>query len=268
MNAALLYGKPCADDIYRKIKNSASVGTLYTIGFDTPQWAQYTRSLAKSASDCGIDVQTVTLSQDVSPSVVFQTIARVCSLGSVAGVLIEQPLPEKYRDAVSYVLPHVDVDCVNPLSVAALYKGTSGFRPATPSAVIRLLDYYKIPIEGKHVVIIGRGNAVGKPLAHMMLARNATVTICHTKTGDLPCVCRSADILVSACGAAGLVTPNFVTENTVVIDVGLSFSAGKTVGDVSASVYEKCLAVSPVPGGVGPVTRAVLLENTVKKVFQ
>ena len=160
--------------------------------------------------------------------------------------------------------PNKDVDCLNPLSVCRLYNGENGLRPATPQAVIRLLDYYQIDLKGKNVVVVGRGNAVGKPLALMLLERNATVTVCHTKTVDLPAICRRADILVSACGVAGLITCDYVTRDSIVIDVGLSFVDGKTCGDVSKEVYEKCLAVSPVPGGIGPVTRATLFENLLK----
>ena len=129
-----------------------------------------------------------------------------------------------------------------------------------------MLDYYDIDVAGKHVVVVGRGNAVGKPLALMLLQRNATVTVCHSKTQRLADVCRNADVVVSATGKPGLVTADFVTENSIVIDVGLSFVDGKTCGDVAEEVYDKCAAVSPVPGGVGPVTRAVLLKNLCKTI--
>ena len=170
-------------------------------------------------------------------------------------------MPKTYVNVVNAIDVNKDVDCLNPLSVCRLYNGEAGFRPATPQAVLNLLDYYNIDLQGKNVVILGRGSAVGKPLALMALQRNATVTVCHTKTVDLPSVCRNADIIISACGVAGLVTNDFVTDKSIVIDVGLSFVNGVTSGDVSKEVYDKCAAVSPVPGGVGPVTRATLFYN-------
>ena len=264
MSAKLLSGKPCADDIYRSLRSDPKKNSLYTVGLDDPQWLQYVGSLVKSGEKCGINVKNILLKQGVAPTDMFETVSRACLNDDIAGLLLEQPLPKEYAPAANYVLPQADVDCVNPLSVAAMYKGERGFRPATPSAVIRLLDFYGITIEGKHVVIVGRGNAVGKPLAIMMLARNATVTVCHTKTTSLPAVCKTADILVSACGAAGLITSEFVTEKTVAIDVGLSFVNCRSMGDIAPDAYDVCQAASPVPGGIGPVTRAVLFENIMK----
>lgn len=262
MSARLLLGKSCADEIYAKVQKELRENvTLYAVGFDGMQWKQYTQSLAQSAAKCGIGVSVEYLGEEASFGEFADAVSRACSQLNAAGVLVEQPLPPAFRNACMLVDRRLDVDCVNPLSVAAMYCGEKSLRPATPSAVIKLLDYYSIPIEGKHAVIVGRGYAVGKPLMLMMLERNATVTVCHTKTVNLPAICASADILISACGVAGLIKENFVTGKTVVIDVGLSFVQGKTCGDVSPEVYDKCYAVSPVPGGVGPVTRAVLFEN-------
>lgn len=266
MSATLLLGKPCveaiATDIRKQIGNSKA--KLYTIGFDDAKWKQYSNSLNKSAQKYGFSCEEIFVSDDVSPQEFCQKVQQVCSLTDCTGVIVQQPLPKAFADAVNYVAVDKDVDCLNPLSIAKLYCGQSGLRPATPLAVLRLLDFYGIDLQGKNMVIIGRGNAVGKPLALMALQRNATVTICHTKTLDLPSICSNADVLVSACGVAGLVTDEFVTSKTIVIDVGLSFVDGKTCGDVAPSVYNKCRAVSPVPGGVGPVTRAMLFENLLK----
>ena len=182
------------------------------------------------------------------------------------GVLVEQPLPKEMKPFVETVPVGADIDCVTDGQVAKLYRGEDGMRPATAQAVIEMLDYYDIDVAGKHVVVVGRGNAVGKPLALMLLQRNATVTVCHSKTQRLADVCRSADVVVSATGKPGLVTADFVTADSIVIDVGLSFVDGKTCGDVAEEVYDKCAAVSPVPGGVGPVTRAVLLKNLCKTI--
>lgn len=266
MSAQLLLGKPCATHIYDKIRDSVSgkSAKLVTIGFDEERWNQYSNSLAKSAQNIGIICEQIQHSPKISPNAFGESIKRACAFDDVCGVIVQQPLPKEYADAVNYITVDKDVDCLNPLSVAKLYQGAEGFRPATPSAVLALLDYYGIDLQGKNVVIIGRGNAVGKPLALMALARNATVTVCHTKTRNLAGICRNADILVSACGVAGLVTADFVTSSSIVIDVGLSFVDGKTHGDVASEVYDICQAVSPVPGGVGPVTRAMLFENLLK----
>lgn len=268
MSAQLLYGKPCADAIYDKV--SANLDgkncTLHTIGFDNAAWRQYSNSLVKSALKCGIICQESFVDSATDPETFCAKVHELCQRPSVSGVIVQQPLPKQYANVVNFVDVDKDIDCLNPLSVAKLYKGENGLYPATPMAVLRLLDFYGIDLQGKHVVIVGRGNAVGKPLALMALHRNATVTICHTKTVDLPSVCKTADVLISACGVAGLITKEFVNANAIVIDVGLSFVDGKTCGDVASEVYDVVSAVSPVPGGVGPVTRATLLENLCKAV--
>ena len=263
MSAKLLLGKPCADSICESVRSKLGErsGKLYAVGFDTDTWKQYSSSLAKSAVRFGFSCEEVTVSEQSSPDEFCKAVESVSRREDACGVIVQQPLPKQYAHAVNFVDVDKDVDCLNPLSVAKLYKGEQGLYPATPLAVLRLLDYYGIDLQGKRVVIVGRGNAVGKPLALMALQRNATVTVCHTKTVDLASICRSADVLISACGVAGLITKEFVNPNSIVIDVGLSFVDGKTCGDVEQAVYEVVAAVSPVPSGVGPVTRATLYEN-------
>ena len=264
MSAKLLLGKPCVESMREQIcKHAESLGEprICAIGFDEPRWNQYSASIMKSAATYGFECDKITLDEDSDPNAVFDIVAKAGARKDVCGVIVQQPLRKRYQKAVEFIPAEKDIDCLNPLSVCKMYSGEDGFRPATPSAVINLLDYYGIAIQGKRVVIVGRGNTVGKPLALIMLQRNATVTVCHTKTVDLPSVCRSADILVSACGVPALITADCVTDKTVVIDVGLSFVDGKTRGDVAEEVYDKCFAVSPVPGGVGPVTRSALFLN-------
>lgn len=265
MSARMLLGKPCADAIYDKVKLALDGKNchLYTVGFDNAAWRQYSDSLAKSANKCGIVCEGTFVGSNTDPSTFCSTVHALCQ-NPTSGVIVQQPLPREYANAVNFVDVNKDIDCLSPLSVAKLYKGENGLYPATPLAVLRLLDFYGIDLQGKHVVIVGRGNAVGKPLALMALQRNATVTICHTKTVDLPSICKTADVLISACGVAGLITKEYVNARTVVVDVGLSFVDGKTCGDVASEVYDVVAAVSPVPGGVGPVTRATLLENLCK----
>lgn len=266
MSAQLLLGKPCADSICDKVRATLSLrtGKLYTIGLDCDTWQQYSNSLYKSAAKFGCECEQIVLSDKASPEEFCSVVESTCERKDCLGVIVQQPLPRKFANAVNFVQVSKDVDCLNPLSVAKLYKGEDGLYPATPLAVLRLLDYYNVDLQGKHVVIVGRGNAVGKPLALLALQRNATVTICHSKTVDLPSICRRADVLISACGVAGLITQDYVKANAVVVDVGLSFVDGKTCGDVASEVYEQVAAISPVPGGVGPVTRATLFENLCK----
>ena len=155
-----------------------------------------------------------------------------------------------------------DVDGFTKDNIYNLYMNKEGLVPCTVRGIIRLLDEYKIEIEGKHVVIVGRGNIVGKPLSHAFLNRNATVSMCHSKTNNLEEICRSADILVSAVGRGNLITKDMVKENVVVIDVGISRIDNKVVGDTSFDeIKDKCSYITPVPGGVGPMTVAMIMEN-------
>ena len=258
----LLLGKPCVEDIVAGYGDVDGV-KLCTIGFNNDQWNQYTGSLVRNCQKYGMQCQNIVVDA-CTPDEFCAIIKDACAQSDISGVIVQQPLPREYAHAVEFIDVNKDVDCLNPLSVAKLYLGKDGFPPATPLAVLNLLDYYQIDLYGKNVVIVGRGNAVGKPLALMCLQRNATVTVCHTKTQNLADICRGADILISACGAPGLITPNHVTPKTIVVDVGLSFVEGKTCGDVSADVYDICQAATPVPRGIGPVTCVTLLQNLIK----
>ncbi len=269
MSAQLLLGKPVADDIADRVRQVVQrLGrqpVLATIGFAEPRWQQYACSLARSAEKYGCRTENIICDEGMSPSLFFDKVAECCARCDVDGVLLQQPLPADYARAVEYLSADKDVDCLSPLSVFKLYNVQAGFRPATPTAALTLLEHYGCELHGKNVVIIGRGT-VGKPLALMAIQKNATVTVCHTKTRDLANVCRQADVIISACGVGGLVQPCFVNSQAIVVDVGLSFDNGKTCGDVATEVYDVCRAVSPVPGGVGPVTRAVLFEQLIKKI--
>ncbi len=258
----LLLGKPCVDDIVENFGNVDGV-KLCTIGFDDDKWNQYANSLVRNAEKYGMQCENIVVGY-CSPDEFCKIVQNACDRSDVSGVIVQQPLPHEYAYAVEFIDVKKDVDCLNPLSVAKLYLGKNGFRPATPLAVLNLLDYYKIDLHGKNVVIVGRGNAVGKPLALMCLQRNATVTVCHTKTQNLASICRQADVLITACGFPGLITTDHVTEKSIVIDVGLAFVDGKTCGDVSSDIYDVCHAVTPVPRGIGPVTCVTLLQNLIK----
>ncbi|MGH7882032.1 MAG: bifunctional 5,10-methylenetetrahydrofolate dehydrogenase/5,10-methenyltetrahydrofolate cyclohydrolase, partial [Candidatus Dormibacteraceae bacterium] len=168
-------------------------------------------------------------------------------------------------DLASAIAPTKDVDGVNPLSLGRLTAGLTAFAPATAEAVVRLLDYHGIEIAGRHAVVVGRSTVVGKPAALLLLARNATVTMCHSGTRDLTAHTQRADILVAAVGKAGLLTADHVSANTAVIDVGTNPTPDRgLVGDVDSAVAKRVAAITPVPGGVGPVTTALLLQHTVE----
>ena len=188
---------------------------------------------------------------------------------SVHGILLFRPLPkhldgEVLRRAID---PRKDVDGMSPLSAAKVFAGEDdGFPPCTPGAVMEMLEHYKVDLKGRNVTIVGRSMVVGRPLAMLMLAKHATVTICHTRTVDMPAVCRRADILVAAAGKAGMIGADCVTDRSIVVDVGINVDAeGKLCGDVDFGAVEPVASmISPVPGGVGAVTTSVLAKNVLK----
>jgi methylenetetrahydrofolate dehydrogenase (NADP+)/methenyltetrahydrofolate cyclohydrolase len=186
---------------------------------------------------------------------------------SVHGVLVQLPLPRHIDETavLGEVLAEKDVDCFHPVNAGKLLRGEEGFLPCTPAGVMRLLDAYGIEIEGKEAVVLGRSNIVGKPLSIMLLQRNATVTICHSRTKNLTQIARRADILVAAIGKAGFVTADMVKPGAAVIDVGVNrIGEGKVAGDVDfASVEAVAGHITPVPGGVGTMTIAMLMQNTI-----
>jgi methylenetetrahydrofolate dehydrogenase (NADP+)/methenyltetrahydrofolate cyclohydrolase len=181
----------------------------------------------------------------------------------VAGIILTTPLPGGARlpDLAAAIDPAKDVDGANPVSLGRLMTGLPAFAPATAEAVLRLLDHHHVELEGRHAVVVGRSAVVGKPVAHLLLDRNATVTIAHSRTRDLAAITRQADVLVVAAGRAGLIGPDHVTPGATVIDVGTNATPdGGLAGDVDPKVADVA-ALSPVPGGVGPVTTAILLRH-------
>jgi methylenetetrahydrofolate dehydrogenase (NADP+)/methenyltetrahydrofolate cyclohydrolase len=183
----------------------------------------------------------------------------------VHGILVQQPFPRHLdvEEVVARVSPVKDVDGFHPENLGRLIRGLPGHRPCTPWGVMAMLDEYGIDPRGLSAVVIGRSLLVGKPMGLMLLERDATVTYCHSKTADLPAVCREADILIAAIGRPEMIGPEYVKEGAVVIDVGINRTDEGLVGDVDyAAVAPKCSAITPVPGGVGPMTRAMLMSNT------
>jgi methylenetetrahydrofolate dehydrogenase (NADP+)/methenyltetrahydrofolate cyclohydrolase len=243
---------------------------ILQVGSD-PASSIYVASKVKASAKTGIDARVEQLAENASLAAIAETIGGWNRDAAVHGFIIQLPLPREIdaHDVLTLVNPAKDVDGLSPASLGALSAGRPGFMPATPSGIIELLLRNGITIPGARVVIVGRGELVGKPLASMLLLRgergDATVTVCHSRTKDLSSVCRTAEILVVATGQAGLVTGSMVSEGVVVVDAGTNSIGGKLVGDVDfESVAAKASAITPVPGGVGPMTVAMLLANTVR----
>jgi methylenetetrahydrofolate dehydrogenase (NADP+)/methenyltetrahydrofolate cyclohydrolase len=229
--------------------------------------AWYVRSIARAAEKTGIACSVVDLGETATPDRIRAELAALSGDPAVHGIILQTPLPADavFEDLAASIDPGKDVDGANPLSLGRLTAGLPAFAPATAEAVLALLEHHGIPLSGAHAVVVGRSNVVGKPAAQLLLQRDATVTICHSRTKDLAEVTRSADVLVAAVGRPKLITAEYVAEDAVVIDVGTNPTPeGGLVGDVDAvSVSGHAAGLTPVPGGVGPVTTALLLRHTV-----
>lgn len=229
--------------------------------------AWYVRSIANGAAALGIACGVDDLGPDATGDQIRAALTRHSADNGVSGLMLQTPLPAglSLSTLASAIHPIKDIDGASPLSLGRLMSGQPAFAPATASAVLALLDHYQVDIEGSHAVVVGRSTVVGKPLAHLLLDRHATVTVCHSRTPDLAVHTRTADLLVAAAGRAHLIGPTHVRPGATVIDVGTNPTAdGGLTGDVDAdAVAEQAGALTPVPGGIGPVTTALLLRNAV-----
>lgn len=228
--------------------------------------AWYVRALEAAAARAGIGCDVTELGAAAAAAEITSTLRALSADAAVHGIILQTPLPAGLRlaELAADIAPAKDVDGANPLSLGRLTAGLPAFAPATAAAVLQLLDFYAVELAGRRAVVVGRSVVVGKPLAQLLLARDATVTVCHSRTPDLAAVTREADVLVVAAGRAGLITARHVRPGAVVVDVGTNPTAdGGLIGDVDAgSVAAVAGALSPVPGGVGSVTTAQLLLNT------
>lgn len=233
---------------------------------DDPASQVYVRNKDRAATAAGFAVETVRLEASATQSEVEGVVAKLNADSGVNGILVQLPLPDGLdaERVVRGLDPAKDVDGLHPENVAALVMDTPGLRPCTPAGCIEICDRHGITLEGAHVVVVGRSMLVGKPFAQLALARNATVTICHSRTKDLGAHCRSADVLVAAVGRAGLVRGDWIKPGATVLDVGINRGEdGKLCGDVDFSAAaEHAGGITPVPGGIGPMTIAMLLANT------
>jgi len=235
---------------------------------DDPASHLYVKSKQKACDAAGIYIDDHKLPASTTQAELLALIARENADPKIHGILVQLPLPKHIDSKVvlEAVSPNKDADGFHPYNFGRLVEGHPVFEACTPKGVIKMIESTGVNIEGKRAVVLGRSNIVGKPLALMLLQRNATVTICHSKTRDLPAVCREAELLLVAIGKAKFVTADMVREGAVVIDVGTNrLPDGKVVGDVDFEpVSQKAGWISPVPGGVGPMTIAMLLDNTVE----
>jgi methylenetetrahydrofolate dehydrogenase (NADP+) / methenyltetrahydrofolate cyclohydrolase len=271
-----LGGRELAADLRARTTESAAALTAagrpprlaIVVATDDESSAWYVRSIAKAAAAVGIVCDIVSPAATVEE--IGTALRRLGEDDAVHGIILQTPLPTgvDVADLAAAIPPAKDVDGANPASLGRLAAGLPAFPPATAEAVLALLEHHGVALPGRHAVVVGRSTVVGKPAAHLLLDRNATVTICHSRTSDLAAITRQADVLVAAVGRPGLITPEHVAPGTVVIDVGTNPTAdGGLVGDVDPAVAEKA-ALTPVPGGVGPVTTALLLQHTVRAAEQ
>lgn len=270
MSANIMNGTALAtrlkDQIACEVKSLDEQPGLAVILVGDSQAAQvYADGKRRDCLQCGFHHQQHNLPENITEHEMVSLIQHLNQDEKIHGILVEMPLPrhldeEKILSAIS---PAKDIDCMSPQSCGQILLGADGFPPCTPAAVMEMLKQYEIPLAGKHCVVVGRSNIVGKPLAMLLLAQNATVTICHSKTENLGEICRSADVILAAVGREGLITGDMVKEGAVVIDIAMNRNAqGKLCGDVVYDeVVEKASYITPVPGGVGPMTRVLVLKH-------
>jgi len=276
MPAEIIDGKAVAQSVRERVAHEVAAWTAQTgsapglatilVG-DDPASAVYVASKRKACAEAGIADLHRHLPADAEQAEVAALIRKLAADPAVSGILLQLPVPDQLdgHALTALIPPEKDVDGLTPLSAGRLVLGTPGLRPCTPLGVIELLDHYSVPIEGAEAVVVGRSDLVGKPLSFLLLARNATVTMCHSRTRDLTGVCARADILVAAVGVPRLIGATHVKRGAVVIDVGMNRLPDGLRGDVdfeAAAAHARL--ITPVPGGVGPMTIAMLMSNTLR----
>ena len=273
----LLKGKTVSDNIKASVEEKIAslngdvpVLAIIRVG-ERPGDISYENSATKKLSGMGIKVVSVHLPADIDQDIFKKEFSAVNDDEKIDGILIMRPLPKRLKEAEQWlemnIHPDKDVDCIGPHNLAGLMRSREeAFAPCTAQAAVEILEGYDIELKGKNVALIGRSMVIGKPLSMMLLKEDATVTVCHTKTADVPGICRRADIIISAAGHAGIVGPEYVRQGQIIIDVGTSVDEnGKLVGDVDLAAIEAAgitdIKATPVPGGVGVVTTAVLAKH-------
>lgn len=259
-------------EMLEKINGPAPKLAIVRVG-ENPDDMSYERGAVKKMDAFGLRSQCYTFPADITDEDFKKEFTAINADTDVSGILLLRPLPKQIceKDIEAMIDPQKDLDGISPVNIAKVFSGDpTGFAPCTPEAVIEVLKAYNIPMEGKRAVIVGRSMVVGRPLSMLLLKENATVTICHTRTKDLPGTCKQAEILVAAAGKAKMLDDSYVGENTTVIDVGINVDEnGKLCGDAAAdTLEEKSGKLTPVPGGVGAVTTAVLAKHLVQAALR
>jgi methylenetetrahydrofolate dehydrogenase (NADP+) / methenyltetrahydrofolate cyclohydrolase len=253
-------------EVAAEVEELGEVGLTTVLVGDDPASEIYIRRKQEAAREVGILSRDYRLAEDTTEEDLLDLVAQLNADDAVDGILVQLPLPSQIDEqrVIDAVDPAKDVDGFHPVNAGKLFLGQEGLVAATPTGILTLLDEYDVPLVGARAVVVGRSNIVGKPVALLLLARHATVTICHSRTSDLAAQTSEADVLVAAVGHAGLITPDMVKEGATVIDVGMNRTDEGLRGDVDPAVAERAGLMTPVPGGVGPMTIASLLRNTVK----
>lgn len=270
METILMKGKPVADvyreEISAKIAEAKAKGVVACLAIlvvgDDPASHVYKGRLVKLIESLGGKAKLVELPASTSQEEAIAAVNKLNRNRYVHGILPMMPMPKHINgDAIgAAITPSKDVDCLNPANAGELFLGRSKWAPCTPRSCMAILKHYNIELSGKNAVVIGRSNVVGKPVADLLLAQNATVTICHSRTKDIAGILQNADIIVAAVGKACFVKPEMVKEGVVIVDVGINAVDGKLVGDVDPAVEAKASAFTPVPGGVGVVSNMMVME--------
>jgi methylenetetrahydrofolate dehydrogenase (NADP+)/methenyltetrahydrofolate cyclohydrolase len=271
MAATLLDGKALGAKVRGEVAASVAevghVGLATILVGDDPASHVYIDLKQKNATAAGMEARDIKLPADTPEEEVLATIAAVNSDDAIDGLLVQLPLPDHLDEnrIIEAIAPGKDIDGIHPMNAGRLYLGRPSLVPGTPLGIMRMLDEYEIPLEGARAVVIGRSAIVGKPMAHLLLQRHATVSICHSRTQDLADYTLAADVLVAAVGRTHLVTPDMVKPGATVVDVGMNRvpDSKKLLGDVDPAAMERAAYMTPVPGGVGPMTIAMVLQNTV-----
>jgi methylenetetrahydrofolate dehydrogenase (NADP+)/methenyltetrahydrofolate cyclohydrolase len=267
MSATLIKGKPIAEKIRAEVAEEVAgmghVGLVTVLVGDDPASEVYIRLKHKAALEAGIDATDLRLPAEISEAELLTKVAELDNDPAVDAILVQLPLPKHIDEArvIRALEPAKDVDGFHPVNAGQLYLGRPTLVPATPLGVMAMLRAHEIELSGANAVVIGRSSIVGKPMAHLLLQANATVTVCHSRTSDLAKHTLEADVLVAAVGVPGIVKPEMVRAGSVVVDVGINRTDAGIVGDVDPGAAEVASHFTPVPGGVGPMTIACLLQN-------
>ncbi len=270
MSATLIKGKPIADRIRAEVAEEVAkighIGLVTVLVGDDPASEVYIRLKHKAAVEAGIEATDLRLPAETSEAELLATVEELDADPGVDAILVQLPLPKQIDEAriIRALAPAKDVDGFHPFNAGQLYLGRPTLVPATPIGVMAMLAEHRIELDGARAVVIGRSDIVGKPMAHLLLQQNATVTICHSHTRDLERHTLDADVLVAAVGVPAMVSPDMVKTGGVVIDVGINRTDAGIVGDVDPGAVDVAAYLTPVPGGVGPMTIACLLQNAVK----